>query len=257
MMSWEFTFFAIILGMVFFIVLMIVIMVLKIHKAAKDVGIEKEDVKAAIDATKEGFMGDAKPKQIPGMTDILEPLITKDFPSFGKEMIFVKTEDCLRSIFNALTTKDKTKLDKVMLIRGVIENAIDDYISNNINVSFSDVKFHKFTISKYEKLHGVASINVETSCEYIFTKEQNGKKIAGSNDKLQTAYTCTFIYIYDETILDDEYLTKVVAMNCPNCGAPIRSFKQENCLYCHTALNIPIKNVNIRGWELASYEERK
>ena len=257
MMSWEFTFLAIIIGMAFFIVLMVVVMILKIHHAAKEVGIDKEDVKAAFDATKEGFNGEVKPKQIPGMTDILVPLISKDFPSFGEEMIFAKTEESLRVIFNALTNKDKNQLVKVPLIRGVIENAIDEYESNNINVSFSDVHFHKFTISKYDKQHGVASINVEASCEYIFTKKQNGKKIAGSKDKLQTAYTCVFVYIYDESVMDDAYLSSVIAMNCPNCGAPIRSFKQEQCLYCHTALHMPIKDINIKGWELASYKERK
>jgi len=252
MTSWVVTFIAIIAGMLFFAAIVAIVLVYKAKKFAREVGINKEDVREVI-----GCMNqiESTPKTISGMTNLMLPKIVADFPEFDKDLIFRKTEESLSIIFNALSTGNKESLDKIPLLKGIISNAIDDYENNSIKVNFSDIKFHKFTIRYYTKQNGVATITVDTAVEYFYTKEKDGKKIVDSKRKMQTAYTCNFIYIYDETAIDDTYYKTVIGLNCPNCGAPIRSLKQESCSYCGTAIFKIYKDINVKGWAFSSYKE--
>jgi len=252
MMSWGFTFVAIIAGMLFFAAIVALVLVYKAKKFAKDVGLKKEDVSQII-----GSINDVEstPKTISGMTNLMLPKIVADFPEFDKDLIFRKTEESLSIIFNSLSTGSKDELDKIPLLKGIISNAIDDYENNNIKVNFSDIKFHKFTIRYYTKENGVATITVDTALEYYYTKEKDGKKIVDCKRKMQTAYSCNFIYIYDESAIDETYYRTVVGLNCPNCGAPIRSLKQESCSYCGTAIAKIYKDINVKGWAFSSYKE--
>ena len=41
-------------------------------------------------------------------------------------------------------------------------------------------------------------------------------------------------------------------MNCPNCGAPVKTLGEKFCQFCGTA----IKEINIRSWKFNSVNEQ-
>ena len=189
-------------------------------------------------------------RSISGMTNLLLPTIRDDFPEFNENELYAMTESSLRSIFNALEQKNKDYVKDMPLVRTSVSNIIDDYSAASINVKYDDIEFHKFAIYKYERKDGVATVTVSTAVGYYYTKTKDGKEIEGNTKlKKQTRYQCDIIYIYDETKVSSD--AKVLAINCPNCGASISSLGHKFCEYCGTG----VKEVNLKSWEFSSYEE--
>ncbi|MBQ9318698.1 MAG: zinc ribbon domain-containing protein [Bacilli bacterium] len=242
-------FFGTIFGIIAFFLILAFIIWVKIKMIARKAGFDKFNLQYLIDDLKKG-VNDIKynPKHISGMTNLLRPLIERDFPTFNESELFNKTETGLRTIFNSLEDK---KVDKSLpLLKEQLKQIIDDYISCDINVKYDEVKFHAFSIKKYNKKDGVATIQVQCSLEYYYKKEKKGKVIENySNYKKQTRYTVEFIYVYDVTQVK-EY-TKVIGVHCPNCGAPLKSLGHKVCDYCHTGL----EDLNLKNWLMSSYKE--
>ena len=189
-------------------------------------------------------------RSISGMTNLLLPTIQGDFPEFNVNELFAKTETALRKTLNSIEEKNKDYVKDMPLIRNSISNIIDDYSSADISVHYDDIEFHKFAIYKYERNDGVATVTVSTSVGYYYKKIKNDKLIEGDNNlKKQTRYRCDFIYIYDESLVPGD--AKVLAINCPNCGAAISCLGHKHCEYCGTS----IKEINLKSWEFSSYEE--
>ncbi len=239
-----------IVGVLLFLGIAIFLIYAKIKRVAKNTGLGNIDVgelMSHINDIKESESN--SPKSISGMTNLLVPSIVRDFPGFNENLLFNMTEDGLRIIFESLTNKDKSKLEELPLVKDSVSNMIDDFIKNDIEVKYSDIVFHKFSIKDYNKTGGVATITVTTSLEYYYDKSISTESKIDSRYKKQTRYSCKFIYIYDESLVKDEL--KVLSSNCPNCGAVIKKLGHKNCEYCGTA----IKEVNLKAWAFSSYQE--
>lgn len=189
-------------------------------------------------------------RSISGMTSLLKPTIRKDFPDFNENELYSMCESSLRKIFNAIEEQNNDYVSDMPLIRNSVSNIIEDYKNANLTVHYDDVEFHQFAIANYERKDGMATVTVTTSVGYFFKKIKEEKIIGGDTKfKKQTRYKCEFVYIYDETKVSSD--AKVLAINCPNCGAAISSLGHKHCEYCGTG----VKEVNLKSWELASFEE--
>ena len=187
-------------------------------------------------------------KSISGMTSLLLPNIRKDFPEFNEQELFAKTESALREIFHAIEVRE-TKDLSLPLLKDSIQKIIEDYESSQIRERFDDVIFHKFSIYSYDKKDGVATVTVSVALEYYYQKKKEEKVLEDfTKYKKQTRYQCQFIYVYDETKVGD---AKVLAINCPNCGAAIKVLGHKYCDYCGSA----VQEVNLKSWEISSYKE--
>ena len=163
------------------------------------------------------------------MTKLLEPEILKDFPEFNKDLLFSTVESVLRKIFNCLESKSIESLQndtESLIILPKLKEQIEDMKTSNTEVKFDDVVFHRHAIKKYLKSKGIATIEKSTTLEYY-----------------------EFIYIYDETKFDEKQ--NVFSISCPNCGAPIRGFKNQICEYCMTKVH----PINLKLWKMSSYKE--
>ena len=79
----------------------------------------------------------------------------------------------------------------------------------------------------------------------------DGKVVFGSKDaKMQTVYETELVYIQDVDKLENH--ADALGINCPNCGAPIKSLGEKYCEYCGTA----VQEVNIRAWKFNSIKEQ-
>lgn len=238
-----------IIGIIAFFFILLSILWMKIKVSAKKLGLDKANFNSIIDEIRKG-MNDSRynQKHISGMTKLLKPSIEKDFPTFNESELYNMTETGLRNIFNSLENREVN--NKLPLLKEQLVQTIEDYKSSKIKVFYDDIVFHAFSLKKYYKKDGVATIEVQTSLEYFYKKEKNGKLLDDySNYKKQTRYTVDFVYVYDITQVKD--YTRVLGIHCPNCGAPLKKLGDKVCEYCHSGLD----DLNLKNWMMSSYRE--
>lgn len=192
----------------------------------------------------------ARKKSVKGMTKLIEPEIIRDFPDFNKNLLFNKIESNLIKIFNAIENKNAEKIKKdkdLELMVYMIEEQIEDLKNRNIEIKYDDVVFHEHAIKNYEKSEGMVTITTSTTLEYYYKNNEN--KNSNYEVQKQTRYTCKFVYIYDENKMETN--NNVFVIRCPNCGAPLRSLKINECEYCCSH----IEPINLKIWKMSSYKE--
>lgn len=189
-------------------------------------------------------------KSISGMTSILLPKIRDDFPDFNEGELYNGVEVALKAIFNGYESYELSSVNELKFIAPRIREEICDLKSQGIKRVYDDVVFHNHAIYKYIRENGVYRIVVNSSLEYYYREEKNGKVIGREKDyKMQTSYQTEFIYIYDMDLIGDEKY--FLGLHCPNCGAPI-SIKNQKCSYCSSNLD----DINLKSWFVSSYKEK-
>ena len=190
-------------------------------------------------------------KDISGLTSLLEPRILKDFPEFNKDLLFSINEKNLRKIFNSIETKNVKEIENdsdLIYIEPQLRARIEDMESNKIDEKFDNIEFNRSAISSYTKDSKKATIRVSTSVGYYYNSNRKDKKVY-SDLKKQTRYTTEFIYVYDESKIEDKKVS--IAIHCKNCGAPIKNLGNSYCEYCMT----PVERINLKAWKMSSYKE--
>ena len=237
-----------ILGIILFLGLIAFIIYKKITKFGKDLGFgNMSEIKKLIKEGEDRYNNEHK--HVSGMTKLLIPKIVNDFPNFSESELYNKAEVSLLAIFRSLEEKKVSNIDELKLIKGNLNEIINDYKQNKITVSYDDIKFHDHAIKYYKKDDGAMNITVSTSLEYYYEKK-NDENILVKKDshKKQTAYTLEFIYIYDPDKYSGENL---MGIHCPNCGAPVKKLGEKVCSYCGSGL----EDINLKHWYVSSYEE--
>ena len=59
------------------------------------------------------------------------------------------------------------------------------------------------------------------------------------------------IEYYDRDIVEENGMDASMAINCPNCGAPLKMLGAKKCEYCGS----PVLEFNIKVWNFDSVEE--
>lgn len=239
------------LGVFLFLGIIVLILYKKFIKAASSLGYSnineiKEMIKQSDEESKYRI------KSISGMSKILVPQITRDYKNFNETEFYNKVETCLLAIFNSLSTKKVSDTKELNLIRDKVVEKINDLSSNNIDVKYESIKFHKHAIKSYTKEKGYLSITVASSLEYYFSKKKDGKEKEDNKDyKKQTSYTTKFVHIYDP----DAYVSgkSYLAAHCPNCGAPLKNYKDDYCDFCNSG----VESINLKSWFISEYKEDK
>lgn len=79
----------------------------------------------------------------------------------------------------------------------------------------------------------------------------NNEVIFGSREnRMQTIYEVGLMYVQDADRLHNR--ATALGVNCPNCGAPVKTLGEKFCQFCGTA----IKEINIRSWRFNSVNEQ-
>lgn len=196
----------------------------------------------------------SKHKQVSGMTNLLLPQIMKDFKNFNINELFLLTEKSIRTILNAIETKNLSLLESpdLNLINKKLKLQLEDLIRSDILYKYDDIIFHKHALKSYSNKDGIATIEVSSSLEYYYQKIKNGKDISKNSGKIQTRYITKFVYIIDSNAYEKDI--NIYGLNCPNCGAVISSLETKRCKYCKTALNIQVIDL-LKCWKLIDYKE--
>lgn len=192
------------------------------------------------------------PKSVASATGLYLPSIMRDFPDFHYDEMKTRAENVLISYLRSVDGANASLLTEGM-------NELKDNLTMRIEMlnrqgkkeHFQNIKIHRTEIHQYRKQKGRCSIVLQSAIEYIHFVEKNGEIEKGRNDQReQSRYNIEVIYIQDRDVVenvDDAGL----AMNCPNCGAPLPGLGAKKCAYCDS----PIVEFNIRTWNFATVEE--
>lgn len=193
-------------------------------------------------------------KQVSGMTNVLLPTILNDFKDFNIKEFYNQTEEAIRVILDSIENKDESRIkdEKYDLIREKIISQIRDLQDTKVSYRYDDIIFHKHAIKSYQKQKGMVRLEISTALEYFYEKKINNKVVISSNNKKQTRYTTTFIYIYDTKKAGFDI--NVLGLNCPNCGSPISSLESKTCEYCKSGFNIEVAKL-LKCWKIIDYKE--
>lgn len=164
------------------------------------------------------------PKSLGSMDSIYLENLKHDFKDININELKRLAESVILEIFNCLQTKDLSKLStKNEKIIAYVKNKLNDFQDTDI----SNMKIHQTVLNKYEKEKGIATIYLATSFEYF--KKENGIK-----KKVQKRIKTEYIYVIDSNQVKGSL--KALGLNCPNCGAPIKSLAKKVCSYCQTGI---------------------
>ena len=96
---------------------------------------------------------------------------------------------------------------------------------NNKDLLLKTITEHGIEASCNE--NGVITISFGSSFQYFLN-------VDGKSVKTQDRARVEFIYIIDtDKVLNDK---KVLGLNCPNCGSPIKSLGNKSCSYCGSGI---------------------
>lgn len=192
------------------------------------------------------------PKSVSAATSLYLPKITKDFPEFHYEEARERAENVLISYLRSvdsyncgLLTEGSNELkDKLM-------QKIQMLKSEGTKEHFQNIKIHRTEIAQYRKTKGRCSIVFQSAMESVHFAEKGGSIIRGRNDRReQSKYNVEMIYIQDREQIEN-LGDRGLALNCPNCGAPIQSIGMKTCQYCDS----PVMEFNICTWNFSDVRE--
>ncbi len=193
------------------------------------------------------------PKSVSGMTQLLLPKITNDFPDFNYDEMKERANNVLTSYLLSINDQTANRLqDGNEEIQNQLENHLRMLDMKDLHEHFEQIRLHQTEIHQYRQFQGRQIITFQTAFEcYHYVTDRNNAVIKGSKDmKYQTKYNVDMVYIQDRNLMQNEYDT-ALGVNCPNCGAPVSSLSAKFCEYCGTG----IIEFNIRAWSFCNVEE--
>lgn len=180
------------------------------------------------------------PKSVSSLDSIYLSKLKKDFPDLNINELKSDSEKTIINTLNAIENKDNDCMLLSEKINSYIRSKIDDLKNNSVN--YDNIKIHKTVISKYERNESVATLELASSLEYFYKKNNEvGKKV-------QTRFKCEYIYIIDSEKIGN---VKSLGLNCPNCGAPIKTLGHKYCEYCNTGIVDIVK----KNWIINNIKE--
>lgn len=192
------------------------------------------------------------PKSVSAATSIYLPNIMRDFPDFHYDEMKRRAENVLTSYLRSVEEQNDAKLTEgTNELKSKLKLRIDMLKDASRREYFQNIKIHRTEICNYRKAKGRCSVVFQTSVQYNYWLEQDGKVTDGARDKLrQSKYNVEMIYIQDRDIVEN-LEDAGIAMNCPNCGAPLPKLGAKKCAYCDS----PVMEFSIRTWNFSDVQE--
>ena len=216
--------------LIVFVIGLIIYIKIKVRSVLDKAGFSGMNLKQVIDEAR--LADQEEEKSLSSMDSIYLEQIRKDFPDLNINELKSEAEKTILDVFNGIEKKSTSGIKGK--IKSITEDMINDY--KNTNVKFDNFKFHKTVVSNYKKDKGIATITFGSSFEYYLVTNGNSVK---TQDRAKTEY----VYVIDIDQVPDEY--KVLGINCPNCGSPIKKLGEKNCSYCGSAVKELHKKVFI------------
>lgn len=192
-------------------------------------------------------------KSVSAATSLCLPRILRDFPEFHYDEMKNRAENVLTGFLIGIDEKNPARLpqETTSELKEKLELRISALDNENAEEHFRNIKLHRTEIKTYRKLKGRCSIIFQSAVQYNYFKKRGEEVTEGAENRLkQSRYNVEMIYIQDRDLVENQ-ADSGLAMNCPNCGAPLPKLGAKKCLYCDT----PIEEFNIKIWHFSDVEE--
>lgn len=192
-------------------------------------------------------------KSVSANTKLYLPQILRDFPEFHYDEMKNRAENILTGFLLGIDEKKPARMRESTTseLRQKLEMRIAALDNENAEEHFRDILIHRTEIRQYRRVKGRCSIIFQSALQCHHFKKKGGAVTAGSESRLeQSRYNVEMIYIQDRDKIENQ-ADSGLAMNCPNCGAPLPKLGAKKCLYCDT----PIVEFSIRIWNFSDVEE--
>ena len=192
-------------------------------------------------------------KSVSAATKLYLPQILRDFPQFHYDEMKNRAENVLTGFLSGIDEKNPARLPEgtTSELREKLDLRIGALDNEGAEEHFRNIRIHRTEIKTYRKLKGRCSIIFQSAVQYNYFKERGGNVTEGSENRLkQSRYHVEMIYIQDRDLVENQ-ADSGLALNCPNCGAPLPGLGAKKCLYCDT----PVEEFNIKIWHFSDVEE--
>lgn len=192
------------------------------------------------------------PRSVGSATNLYLPRIMKDFPEFHYDEMKTRAENVLTSYLRCIDGGSAASLTEgTNELRDKLKMRIQMLKSQGQREHFDNIRIHRTEIREYRKAKGRCSIVFQSAVQYIHYLEKDGQILKGRKDLTdQSKYNVEVIYIQDPDMVEN-IKDAGLAMNCPNCGAPLPGLGAKKCEYCDS----PVLEINIRTWNFSSVKE--
>ncbi len=243
------------LGVVAVIIIILVIRA-KIRKYQKEWGLNVRGILTDVNST--GQVG-KNPASLNGMDRIYIPKIQEDFPDFQLAPVIPQVETFIKAFLDSIEDQDTSSLQKLAIAPSLVDRAdeiIRDVSSQGLRVYYDNIVVHKTVISEYVKEKGMVIIRFQSAVGYItYSENSSGKVVSGSKEAAEeTVYVTSYARILNSELARQSGAVDVIGLNCPNCGAPLRSSDVTVCHYCGTGVNNLTEDVF--GWTFTDIKEK-
>ena len=214
------------------LIVLLIIFIIKKGKYFLQTYFDSSNLNEAIENSK--LKEEETQKSISSMESIYRDKIMNDFPNLNLNELKSMAESNIYNVLDTIEKKDMNLLkNKNERISSFVQNKIDDL--KDVDVNIDNIKIHKTALSKYDITDSIANIEIGTSLEYIYKEGSKESK------KIQTRFKQEFIYIIDSSKVAKS--SKVLGINCPNCGAPVKNIGKKYCTYCNSGIEDIVKRV--------------
>jgi hypothetical protein len=191
-----------------------------------------------------------EPKSLPGMERIYGPQISADFPELNLAELQQRAEQLARDTLAAKDTGDPAGLsDAGDLYRAQFKQDLAALQRLGQADHFSAVTIHRCVLSDYMKSAGTCRIGFQLAIGAEYRKTAaDGQIVAGGPGITQFRLFIEALYVQDRDRLDAQEL-EALAVNCPNCGAPVPALGARTCQFCNSA----IEPVNNKVWTFSRF----
>ena len=192
-----------------------------------------------------------EPVSLSGMDRIFAPRIQADFPELNLEELKQRTERLAVTSLAAIDSQDAGLLSESHeLYNTQIKQYLERLKTLGQREQYSDTTVHRVVISDYQKQDGTCRISFQLAVGAQYRKtDQAGRQLAGQDAVTQFKVEIEALYIQDKDH-PGSLLSSALAVNCPNCGAPVPSLGDKRCAFCGSA----IEPVNNKVWTFSRFE---
>ncbi len=194
------------------------------------------------------------PKSVSGATSLYLPQIARDFPEFHNDEMKERAENVLISYLQSIHESNAQLLTEgTRELKEELEMKIRAHHGEGVRECFEKIQIHRTEISRYYKEKGRCTIVYQSAVACVHYLEKDGNLIRGRKDMpTQYRYNVEVCYIQDRELVEDTSASGV-ALNCPNCGGPLKELGAKVCPYCDS----PVLEINIHAWTFSGVEEVK
>ena len=254
---WQYIFWGIFAVILLVVVIAVIVAVVKIKSKVRDVS----RLAFGTDSFLEGYKKQEEElsnteRSLNGMTKILLPSITRDFPPFNYQQAKSRAEFLVRAYLNTLESGRLSELKSQQVSQTICDKAetiINDLASTNKRVFYDDIVIHRTEISDYKKRDGMCTVTFQSAVAFLnYYLDENGKVVGGSRElKRQTVFETDYTYVQDPDKIKESGNYTSISLSCPNCGAPIKNLGAKFCEYCGTG----VKEINIYSWNFTDIRD--